>query len=264
MTTLFPSVVPEAAAVASGNTDLTTWSSRPAGTTEGETGDGPNGVTYRWSAVASEWIRDSIYRLAAVAFVLDAKIVGDVTPANETPAWTETTAGTGTITSDGTRVSFDTEGTNSDLAEAYYVHGETGKNHFMVGHLTLTGISGTTNYLRWECRTGDYDIIIDPAGIDTTAFVRAVSSAPAEIGNRMANASFATEKWIEMYVVRTSTPAGAKGYCHVYVDNSADPVLSIDVADFTADALEQYRIGDNNSGASALYKVRDVKCGRWT
>ena len=42
--------------------DLSTWDSKPSGTTDGDYGLGPNGLVYRWIAASSMWVpasRDS-------------------------------------------------------------------------------------------------------------------------------------------------------------------------------------------------------------
>ena len=262
-TSLFSTGTPAVTATA----NLDPWTSRPlTGNNDGDLGEGPNGSLYRWSSVVEEWKRDFIWDLADAGggFVVDNKIDGDVTPANEDVAWTEVTGGGGTITSDGTRVSFDTTGANADLAEASYVHGQTGANHFQIGHARITNITGTNDYARWEIRTGDFDVLIDPAGIDLTAFVRAITTGKVEVGARHSNVTLATEKWVELYILRASTPATSEGTVWVFVDNSAAPVFVAPVTDFSASAVSQNRIGDNNSLASMLYEVREVKVGRWT
>ena len=248
-----------------GNTDLTTWTSRPlTGNTDGDLGDGPNGSLYRWSSTLGEWVRAWVWDLAA-SFTLDNKIDGDVVPGAEDTIWNETKTG-GTITTDGTRVSFDSTGANANTAEAMYDHGATAAHHFMFGHVSVTSITGSNNFLRWECRTGDYDVEVDIAGIMTSANVSLLDNlagTPGEIGNRFASVTLATEKWLEVYIHRTTTPSGADGTIYVYIDNSDSPVLTGEVNDFDASAATQYRIGDNNSAASALTKVREVKVGRW-
>lgn len=87
--------------------------------TEGEEYTVAEGGTYTWSDVANVgWIRKEAYDVKGAGLARIANIDGDVTPANETPAWDDSiwTWGDGTVTSDGTWVKWDASG---DAGGAY-------------------------------------------------------------------------------------------------------------------------------------------------
>ena len=249
-----------------GSADLDPWSARPlSGNSNGDLGLGPNNTQYKWSVTVGEWIRAWVYDLQAT-FVLDNKIDGDAIPASEDTVWSETKNGSATITTDGTHVSFNSTGANSDGGYCVFTHSQSDKNHFMIGYVTVTSISGAggNGAIRFQVRTDGRDVCLDPAGIKTSAnvaFMNTLSGTPAEIGERISNVTLATEKWVEVYIHQ---PDGEDGIAICYVDHSLRPVTqtALDVCDTSSSV--NYVIGDAAASSSCLLKVRNIKVGRWT
>lgn len=250
-----------------GPADLDPWSSRPlSGNSDGDLGTGPNGSTYRWSSVLGEWVQSWIHDLGGT-FVLKGKLDGDIDPAAESPAWTESTpVGGGSATTDGTYVLIDTTGAVGDRQYIDLSHGVTGGKYLMVGNLTVTGVISIAPgaKLRFNIHTGAYRPNVDYAGANFSNNAVLTNSAgpPDEVGNRISATTLATEKWVELYVIAGTTPATSKGAVFSYIDHVLRGVSDLD--EFTSSTSTVYRIGDNDATTSALLKIRNLKAGTWS
>ena len=250
-----------------GPTDLDPWSSRPlTGNSDGDLGVGPSGSTYRWSSVIGEWVQAWIYDLGGT-FVLRGKIDGDADPASESPAWTESIpVGGGSISNDGTYVEIDTSSAVGDKAYCDLSHGVSGGSYLLCGNLTVTDRvqSGSGSKLRFTIHTGSYRANIDYAGVNfsNNAVLTNSSAPPAEVGNRLSATTLSTEKWVELYVIAGTTPTTSKGAVFSYVDHVLRGISDLD--EFTTSTSTIYRIGDADSLAGALLKIRQLKAGTWS
>ena len=125
--------------------DVGSWAARP-GTGDGSAGfDAPedgdwyqvtNKASYRYSSMIGEWVRPEVY--GGFPQLL-ARIQGDRLPNAEATAWEHSASGGGTITTDGTKVTFDADGATSQRAGCVYVHGQQHKYHFMQGLVQSIG-----------------------------------------------------------------------------------------------------------------------------
>jgi hypothetical protein len=115
------------------------WETRPktgATASKSDASDGDyfqalSGAIYRYSDDIGEWVRPFIYDGTPV---LDVRIQGSVLPENESPAWTVTTSDA-TITTDGTRVTFNRKTSTWGYGHIYYDHEQTQKSHFFQGYI---------------------------------------------------------------------------------------------------------------------------------
>ena len=237
-----------------------TWAARPlTGNQEGDWYQVSSGPTYRWSAIYDAWVRADIYAYGTL--VLDARIDGDVTPANETPAWVDTTAGGGTITSDGTLVRWNGSAADADTCYSTYTHGQAAKNYYVTGLLTLVSSSGTAVARAIVAKDGSRWIGVDlsqAAGGNS----RFVSTAGAAVGTGAENAGYATEAQYELWVQQVSSAAGHAMY---WTGNAVKPTGLAALTAFSASAANDYAIGDHTGAVGrGDTKGRLLRFGRIT
>ena len=125
-----------------------TWANRPGtgdASTSASDGDwfqassSADGVkaSYRYSSTVGEWVRPEVYDGSPARV---ARIQGNVLPSAESPAWTHTTANAGTITTNGTKVTFEADAANNDTAYVKYAHSRSNsRHHFFQGLVQSIG-----------------------------------------------------------------------------------------------------------------------------
>ena len=92
-------------------------------------------ATYRYSATVGEWVRPEVFQGNPT---VRARIQGDRLPSAESPAWTETAANGGSISTDGTKVTLNGS-TSNDTAFCKYSHNLLHELHFFQGLVQSIG-----------------------------------------------------------------------------------------------------------------------------
>ena len=92
-------------------------------------------ATYRYSATVGEWVRPEVFQGNPT---VRARIQGDRLPSAESPAWTETAANGGSISTDGTKVTLNGS-TSNDTAFCKYSHNLLHEFHFFQGLVQSIG-----------------------------------------------------------------------------------------------------------------------------
>jgi hypothetical protein len=202
------------------------WETRPktgASASKSYASDGDyfqalSGAIYRYSDDIGEWVRPFIYDGTPV---LDIRIQGSVLPENESPAWTETTSDA-TITTDGTRVTFNRKTSTWGYGHIYYDHEQTQKSHFFQGYIEhddenyhssegLAIVDGTR--VGW--------LVLDTGNASQRLYLY---SDAASSGERLAIVNLeGRERYLEFYFAASGSHKG----CYVYIDHEEFPSISM-------------------------------------
>ena len=205
------------------------------------------GQFYKWrlSNDYGDLIRPEQY---ARALVWDCKIKGDVTPANETPALTDSVSGTGAWTSDGTDAIATSTG-STDHCGTNYTHGITGKPMHVQGYWAATTRNGATLTQRTiTTRNGARAIWL---GADASGNVSFSTTGGSSVGTVHATVSVATIKFIELFDDGTTA--------YAYADCSTTPFASCPLSALSANASLLCGCGDNTATSVASGNVNKYR-----
>lgn len=237
------------------------WASRDSCTSDGawmQLSD--TDAIYQCSTTVGEWVRPFVY---AGTIVVDAVIDGDVTPANEAGAWDDSNVGgssPGTITSNGTIVTWDGFGNNDDFCWSSFTPGAASADYFMLGSfqsLNIAGANGSARLVGINTANGGklVYVTIEDSGTTRVGFLDA---AGATTGCVLVNHDAgAAEIYLEVYV--WNNQGGL-----IFVDNEAFPSAAAQWSQFPASgAAEEFLIGDATSGAQGEMTGRNIIVGRF-
>ena len=116
--------------------DLSTWDSKPSGTTDGDYGLGPNGRVWRWKAAISQWVPAGLF---GFAFTQAGATLG----AESVPTgWTRNLGTNATSSSNGTVYTIDTTG-NVSLQDRIAITSSPAAGSFIYasGYFHVTGLT---------------------------------------------------------------------------------------------------------------------------
>jgi len=189
------------------------------------------GGEYVYRTEISAWIANFANRHANGNLALVREAVGDVLPSAETVTWdAEVTANGGTVTSDATKITFDTVTSGSGVASAYASDdlGSVGSaNMWLIqGDFQVISVAGTNGlrtlfYLRTTGKTLQIDM-----GWDGTS-LRLLDASELEIGTVVNEVDMTTERFVEGILLSGYT-------CGIITDNTGVYDVSIDYADLSA------------------------------
>lgn len=248
---------PGGATVAGGSgTTTTAWADRGVGAADGDwLVESTYGATYRWHASLGLWIRPWVY---AGTPVVDARVDGDVVPSSESPAWTQDTTVSGSITSDGTKVTCSAGA--GDRAQFYFQHSQTDKNHWLSGYIATTTLGGNTpNSRHIYVSTGTRLVELTFSDVAAAGLVRIADTAQNiytafDLGRNQA--APASESFFEMFITTTNVM--------VFWDWGTEPVLAGQMNEAAASAGQYYSCGDSELvSGSNITTWRELLCGRW-
>lgn len=234
---------------------IASWASRPLGASAY---DGMWGVyssggvvrAYRYSSTAEEWVPPVVY---AGTVTLHAKVTGDVKPDAETPAWVDTANNGGTITTDGTRVTWQADTSDDRQAFSYYDHGVSSGKYYTCGYVSVASVGGT-NPLGVTCRisNGSYVVIIATSTTLTNGWRFCTSLAlPATFITTIAGSakSAASERWVEVLVDGTTA--------WLYVDHELVQYAAVSL--FTASVATTFVLGETVANSRGNMLGRSMK-----
>tara|TARA_R110000824_G_scaffold305631_1_gene493436 strand:+ start:2076 stop:2990 length:915 start_codon:yes stop_codon:yes gene_type:complete len=241
------------------------------------------GASYRYSSTIGEWVRPEIYGGSPTLLI---RMRGSILPSAEDPAWTHYTENGGTITTDGTKVTFDGSSTNNKKAGVLYSHDQTHVFHFMQGLVQCTatgpdsgwqggriiGIVQHTNF------TDSHKHKFHRVALDTNAPTASLASNSnygvnnVESGGSSAfrggtvlnkasgiNDATTSEVFMEFYV----SPSGS----YVFFNNDITPSQAVqrsaDMSNAAADNYNYY-VGDLDTGERGSITVREAFWGKYT
>jgi len=272
-----------------------TWANRPGtgdASTSASDGDwfqassSADGVkaSYRYSSTIGEWVRPEVYEGSPVRL---ARIRGSVLPSAESPAWTHTTANAGTITTDGTKVTFEADNSNNDLANVKYTHLKADTAHFFQGLVQSIGNQTGAGNNRGR------SIVIDINSHKTTD-----KHVMVTLNTNANTASFAKGYWSAGGINRYSSLFKHPGYedfgtqlqkddgiadattsevlmeiyttmsgCYLYVDNSPTPTAVNERAHLNnsnSTTSASYIVGNWGTGEQGKMTVREAFFGTWS
>ncbi len=234
---------------------ISSWASRPRGSSsyDGQFGS-IAGQIYRYfsSAGPGEWIDARVWASATYR----AKIVGDVVPASETPAWTEAADGGGSISTDGTRVRFNGQGAGTGArAFASLSHAQSGASVgvYVCGYMTASGTLTGQGVSIWaENGVRGFQSGTGNATGNGWLLYPNLTGTAATAGEVITSGS---ERWIELV-------ADANG-AQLWVNHKL--VGWRQAAFFDAVALTRFLLGEISSATTrVILDVRDVACFTYT
>lgn len=218
------------------------------------------GGTYTFSTVITPnaWFRKGAFDVADADLIHDATISGAVGPASETPAFTDTVLNSGTVTSDGTIVTWDAD-VEADSRAASFLDRvfPAGSGLFFEGLINVTAVGSVDNVNRcflW-LRNGTRSMFLS-LHQDAGGGMRLIDAANVEIGT--VNESFdllaGSETFIE--VLHDSV-----GETKVWKDHEATSILEADYTASFANGERSYRFGNFNSAVNVTCEctMRDAK-----
>lgn len=232
---------------------ISSWASRPRGSSsyDGRWGEYQSGSirrVYRYSATASEWVPPSVY---AGSVTLRAKIVGNVVPASETPAWTDTTANSGTITTDGTRVTLQADTADNRTAFSSYDHTVSAGKYYWCGYISAANAGGAVDIgVRIGISNGARFMAIASSGTLTNGWRFILATTPT-YNTTIAGAakSAATERWVEAVFDGTTA--------FLYVDHELVQFQAI--SGFAASGATTVLLGDTLATSRGNLLVREFR-----
>ena len=201
------------------------WETRPktgATASKSDASDGDyfqalSGAIYRYSDDIGEWVRPFIYDGTPV---LDIRLQGSILPQNESPAWTVTTSDA-TITTDGTRVTFNRKTSTWGYGHIYYDHEQTQRSHFFQGYIE----HDDENYHSSEGFAIKDGVRNCWLNLDEQSDAKRLHiSGDAHEGERNAIVNFeGRERYLEVYFAASGSHKGV----YVYIDHEEFPSNSM-------------------------------------
>ena len=226
--------------------DLTTWDSRPDGTSDGERGVASTGAIYRWHAASSLWVANEAYEAGTLAHV--ATIDGDENQAAiEALGYTVTKSGSGVITnttiSGREYVTLDSDASNGDTCYLK-VSTVSGYGRYYAGYVRVDA-TGTSSY------AGGVIFFEDGARKYYSSLVKDLNDVVWVSGTNTAGSFLdggadvrTAAVWFEMLV----SPGGG-GY--IRTGNSENWHSCVGPTQLSATSLIQDRIGDLSGSFSS-------------
>ena len=241
--------------VGSGASQVGAWADRGSGS------DGDwmiltsTGASFRYSAVAADWVRPWVFDTVTVA----NRIPGGVAPSAVLPnPWTDVQAPAPPptiITSDGTRVTWDTVG--STYAYSEFATGGAG-NQWVTGRFAVSGETGagvTAKFSRYiAIYTGARLVAATLSATNADKIAMLAETTGNEVGVRLQTVAYQTESWMELFVDATAVT--------MYHDHGAQPCSVALLSSFGASGVAHgFLIGDGTGTGTATTTGRDILCG---
>lgn len=217
---------------------LDNWTTRP-GAGIGAMGVA-KGTRYRCIGGA-DWVRRELFRRGPVML---ARLDGNVLPASESPAWTETVSSPATITTDGTTITFD-QGDAATLARAEFTHSLTQTGLFYVLRHKRSGGSGDQGIGNLQDGSRNMNLQDFASGDVGWSGVTAVALDTS------------VERVYELMQV-------VDGRCRLWVDHARDPLVESDYSALTTTSSQVFRAGTFFIGPTGTQTLRDGVYGRLT
>lgn len=224
--------------------------------TEGQEVTVTEGGTYTYSAIIGHWIRKEAYDISDNDIDIDSQIDGDVVPSSETPAWTDSTGNGGAITSDGTKVKWDTIDNKAEWADSWdSIHGGSRliEGSFELTHSGSCGVHQGTSHVI-ETQDAVKRIKLDLYHHTYNALRFTTDAGVTVVGTYYEDVDLTTgEMFLEIVVDQS-------GDVQLFVDHGADPVGVASYSSFSSIGSSLVRIGDlNSSNGSIELTGRNIK-----
>lgn len=230
---------------------ISSWASRPRGSSSY---DGRWGVcnsrVYRYSQTGDandlgDWVPPEVY---AGSVTFRARIVGDVVPSSESPAWTHNTSGAGTITQTGSVVRLSaTTGGAGQLANVTISHGVSGGKYYMAGFVTAASLGET---LGVSIGVGNGTVYPTASTGNTTGNGWQASNFFGMLDPKFATVTSGLERWVELLV--------ANGVAQVWADQTLVAVQLTSA--FSPLAATTFNVGDYGHFWRGILDVRQLRC----
>ena len=264
------------------------WTDRPTDASDGDffrVSSSAEGLkaTYRYSSTIGEWVRPEIYEGEPS---LLCRIQGNILPSAETPAWTHATANAGTITTDGTKVTFEADNSTNDLANVKFTHLKADTPHFFQGLVQSIGNqTGEGNNrgrtividINSHKTTDKYAMVTVNTSANTASFAKGFWGAGGinqysslfkhpgyeEFGTQLQkDDGIADATTSEVFMEIYTTMSG----CYLYVDNSPTPTAvneRVHLLNSNTTTSASYIVGNWGTGEQGKMTVREAFFGTW-
>ena len=229
--------------------DLTTWDSKPDGTSDGEYGLGPNGRVWRWKAAIARWVPSYLH---GFTFTQAGATLG----AESIPTgWTRNLGSNATSSSDGTVYTIDTT-SNVSLQDRIAITSSpaVGSVIYASGYFHITGLTsagsgvGATASIFHD--DGSKRRLIGP---DTTGAAMRFnnSGGTAQVGSTNSQTQ-ATRAWLEYFAAGSSNS-------QVSLAHAGVPDMLVEYSQNSNIAGTAFQIGDSSTSIGAASHYEDFR-----
>jgi len=232
---------------------IASWASRPRGSSsyDGRAAEYSSGGvvrSYRYSTTAEEWVPPVVWRGSVL---LGGRIDGDTKPDAETPTWTDTTSNSGTIATDGTRVTWQASTADNRTAFSSIDHGVSAGKYYWCGYVSAANVGGSVDIgVRIGLSNGARFVAIASSTTLTNGWRFITATTPTYVTTIAGAAkSAASERWVEVLVDGTTA--------WLYVDH--EQVSFAAVSSFAASVTTAFLLGDTQTTTRGDLLGRDLK-----
>lgn len=200
------------------------------------------GAIYCWVDAISLWIRKEASDLVDADVAISLRVDGDVVPASETPAWTDQTNLSATITSNGSTVEWNA---SSGFAKSEATWPGSAVDWLWQGRMnvTTTPTQNAASTRDQRLKNGTRRVDFQPWEF-ASGFAR-LTNANTVVGTINTNQSFLNnERFFEIVCDTVGNNVS------VFVDNEQNPSLSANYTAFAADGGFTVQLGQNQGDAS--------------